>query len=91
MFAAISCWMTNLPQYFYKSVKKSLTFNMSRKEKFNKREIVVKKTSTYKKNTAKNSILTTETTGFDQLLTPLMPELEALVKKDPNRLLGCGG
>ena len=23
--------------------------------------------------------------------TPLMPELEELVKKDPNRLIGCGG
>ena len=22
---------------------------------------------------------------------PLMPELEELVKKDPNRLIGCGG
>jgi hypothetical protein len=26
-----------------------------------------------------------------QSLAPLMPELEELVKKNPNRLLGCGG
>lgn len=28
---------------------------------------------------------------FDDITATLMPELEELVKKNPNRLIGCGG
>ena len=28
---------------------------------------------------------------LDDITTALMPELEELVKKNPNRLIGCGG
>ena len=32
-----------------------------------------------------------DTEQFSNTKKPLMPELEALVKKNPNRLIGCGG
>jgi hypothetical protein len=32
-----------------------------------------------------------DTEQFSGTNTPLMPELEELVKKNPNRLIGCGG
>ncbi|MFN8236695.1 MAG: hypothetical protein U0T77_00875 [Chitinophagales bacterium] len=29
--------------------------------------------------------------GYESMKETLMPELEELVKKNPNRLIGCGG
>jgi hypothetical protein len=37
------------------------------------------------------TVVVIENTTVEQLPEPLMPELEELVKKNPNRLIGCGG
>lgn len=34
---------------------------------------------------------TNDTTEISSIPTPLMPELEELVAKNPNSLIGCGG
>lgn len=34
---------------------------------------------------------TESTQGYEFMKDALMPELEELVKKNPNRLIGCGG
>lgn len=55
---------------------------------------------TLKKNTKKKHIVSNSNTTEIQPTIPidynmatesLMPELEELVKKNPNRLIGCGG
>ncbi|HNF47985.1 MAG TPA: hypothetical protein PKO18_03485 [Chitinophagales bacterium] len=56
----------------------------------------MKPTKKYKKAGTKNKIVQ-ENTLITELVDPvkfpvaLMPELDELVKKNPNRLLGCGG
>ncbi len=44
-----------------------------------------------KPSTKKPDLPQQEVTVYTQLPESLMPELEELVKKNPNRLIGCGG
>ena len=58
---------------------------MSKKIRFEKRP------TTNKNKTKKKQHTSAEVSELDGNLAPLMPELEELVKKNPNRLIGCGG
>ena len=57
---------------------------MSKQNKNNKQNKV-----TEKKQTLENQKQDIQETPFDKFT--LMPELEELVKKNPNRNIGCGG
>ncbi len=57
-----------------------------------KKEKRVNKTQLPKKSTAViNPIEENNISPFSNATESLMPELEELVKKNPNRLIGCGG
>jgi hypothetical protein len=50
-----------------------------------------KKAGAKKKTAVKKEMESKESPLYTNATEPLMPELEELVKKNPNRLLGCGG
>lgn len=56
----------------------------------NQKPVAAKTTAVKKPKTPKVSPATTPVEDYD-VRESLMPELEALVKKNPNRLIGCGG
>lgn len=57
-----------------------------------KKEIKKQKTTASKKVEQEKILLNTISELTPEIeITALMPELEELVKKNPNRLIGCGG
>ncbi len=62
---------------------------MNKKEKTGKTVKDSKNKTTNKKKPSPKIIQ--DAAEYEQTLAPLMPELDELVKKNPNRLIGCGG